>query len=234
MDALLYWAYFGAVEGARELAWAVTRAGHRPAQVSEDFKALAQELRGGWDALFPRRLGYATRTVADDDGALRLVVRRGDFEGQVELCCDRDHGQTLRIRALAEAHSLREQETRAAGQRIARRIHSMTMAGGATLALIIMGLSFTWVAGGFDMPLVGGLMLTVIISCVMIGASTIGGRMGEALARRAAEQIERELRQDPAVQADIKRWNSLSRQLRGHRRALARGLSGTPFRREAQ
>src|SRR5690606_16685091 len=111
------------MDGAREVAWAVTRAGCRPAQLTGDFEALVREVEATWTGLFPRRLGYLTRTTMIVDAQLvRLEVRRGDFEGQVELVCELqsewDRRATGRIRAVASARSQRVTAAERAGQRV--------------------------------------------------------------------------------------------------------------------
>ena len=106
------------MEGAREVAWAVTRAGCGRGQVTGDFTALVSEVEAAWTNLFPRRLGYQIRTELISDHEVRLEVRRGDFEGHVELCCDWDRHDAGRIRAVASARSQRMTAAEAAGRRV--------------------------------------------------------------------------------------------------------------------
>ncbi|HLT38226.1 MAG TPA: hypothetical protein VK034_18200 [Enhygromyxa sp.] len=216
------------MDGAREVAWAVTRAGCGRGQVTGDFAALVSEVEATWANLFPRRLGYTTRTEARSDNVVRLEVRRGDFEGHVELCCDFDRHDAVRIRALASARSQRMIAAELAGQRVIRRARAIATAIGA---LICVG--FCWLAAGVEMPVVGGLMLSIITACVLVGGGNLGSRIGEGMAAWRRLDAERAVSADIGVQADIRRWNSLNRQLRGHRRALARGLGSDPFRRAA-
>lgn len=219
------------MEGVRELAWAVDRGGSLPTQISEEFGDLVDEVESVWSALFPLRLGYRTRTEAVDEHAIRLTVSRGDFQGQVELACDFKRERDVLIRAMAAAHSRRELEALAAGERTIRRARRLATSCGG---LIGVGLaSMAWASSAAQMPVIGGLMLTVIFSSLLIGGLSIGGRIGEGLALRRRALVERDVGRDLDVQADIKRWNSLNRQLRGHRRTLARGHRGAPFRREA-
>ncbi|HVH98515.1 MAG TPA: hypothetical protein VM869_07390 [Enhygromyxa sp.] len=216
------------MDGAREVAWAVTRAGCGRGQVAGDFSALVSEVEAAWANLFPRRLGYCTRTELISDHVVRLEVRRGDFEGHVELCCDYDRRDAGRIRAVASARSQRMAEAEAAGQRIIRRARGVATAVGA-----LMCVGFCWLAAGVHMPVVGGLMLSIITACLLVGGGNLGARVGEVVAGWRMLRAERAVLADIGVQADIRRWNSLNRQLRGHRRALARGLGADPFRRAA-
>lgn len=216
------------MDGAREVAWAVTRAGCGRGQVTGDFAALVSEVEAAWANLFPRRLGYFTRTELISDHVVRLAVRRGDFEGQVELCCDWDRHDAGRIRAVASARSQRMLAAELAGQRIIRRARGIATTVGA-----LMCVGFCWLAAGVQMPVVGGLMLSIITACLLVGGGNLGSRIGEAVAGWRLLRAERAVRADIGVQADIRRWNSLNRQLRGHRRALARGIGSDPFRRAA-
>lgn len=216
------------MDGAREVAWAVTRAGCGRGQVAGDFSALVSEVEAEWATLFPRRLGYTTRTQLISDHVVRLEVRRGDFEGHVQLCCDVDRREAGRIRAVASARSQRMAEAEAAGQRIIRRARGIATGIGA-----LMCVGFCWLAAGVNMPVVGGLMISIITACLLVGGGNFGSRIGEAVAAWRMHRTERAVLADIGVQADIRRWNSLNRQLRGHRRALARGLGADPFRRTA-
>lgn len=216
------------MDGAREVAWAVTRAGCARGQVAGDFSALVSEVEAAWAKLFPRRLGYFTRTRMISDHVVRLEVRRGDFEGHVELCCDFDRRDTTRIRAIATARSHRMIAAEAAGERIIRRARGIATSVGA-----LMCAGFCWLAAGVNMPVVGGLMISIITACLLIGGGNLGARVGESVAAWRMHRVQRAVSADFGVQADIRRWNSLNRQLRGHRRALARGMGSDPFRRAA-
>jgi hypothetical protein len=227
------------MDGARDVAWAVTRSNGMPEQIAGDFEALVTEVAAAWSNSFPRRLGYTTRTQLESAGpaplpgparadAVRLHVMRGDFEGHVVLCCDRSRGEAVLIRAVASARSLRVVAAEAAGERVIRRARVIAMGIGVALCV-----GFCWLAAGVQMPVIGGLMLTVITASLLIGGGNLGVRVGESMAARRRWDAEREVQGDASVQADLRRWNSLNRQLRGHRRALARGLRGAPFRRPA-
>lgn len=229
------------MEVARDVAWAVTRTGCIRAQIVGDFESLAREVERTWASLFPRRLGYVTRTeiieAAPDAApraaprfgqAVRLHVRRGDFEGHVELCCDWKRCDAVLIRALASARSQRLTAAQAAGERVIRRARVIATSIGG-----VIGAGFCWLAAGVQMPVVGGLMLSVITASLLIGGGNLGARVGEGMAARRRQLAAREVDQDVGVQADLRRWNSLNRKLRSHRRALARGLQGGPFRRPA-
>jgi hypothetical protein len=215
------------MDGARDVAWAVTRSSGMPDQITGDFQALVNEVMVAWSNSFPRRLGYTTRTEPGQ-GAVRLHVVRGDFEGHVELCCDRSRGEAVLIRAIASARSLRVTAAEAAGERVIRRARAIATSIGAGMCI-----GFCWLAAGVQMPVIGGLMLTIITASLLIGGGNLGVRIGEAMAARRRWDAEREVQGDVGVQADLRRWNSLNRQLRGHRRALTRGLRGAPFRRPA-
>jgi hypothetical protein len=218
------------MDGARDVAWAVTRPSGMQDQITGDFDALVNAVLAAWSNSFPRRLGYTTRTEPAGPGqaAIRLHVVRGDFEGHVVLCCDQDQHQKVLIRAVASARSLRVAAAEAAGERVIRR--ARVIAIGVGMALCI---GFCWLAAGVQMPVIGGLMLTVITASLLIGGGNLGVRIGEALAARRRWDAELEVQGDVGVQADLRRWNSLNRQLRSHRRALAKGLRGAPFRRPA-
>ncbi|PRQ07120.1 hypothetical protein ENSA7_31350 [Enhygromyxa salina] len=204
------------------------------AQIAHDFQSLVTELEGAWSHLFPRRLGYQIRTETCSDAMVRLHVRRGDFEGCVELCCDRDDPQrsdrrdAVLIRAVASARSQRMVVAEASGKRAIRRSRWI-----AAVISAAVGAGFCWLAAGVQMPVVGGLMLTAITVCLLVGGDNLGMRVGEGVAAHRRQIAERAVQDDLGVQADIRRWNSLNRQLRAHRRALARGSSGAPFRRAA-
>ena len=219
------------MDGAREVAWAVTRAGCGRGQLTGDFEAMVREVESAWTNLFPRRLGYLTRTELVAEHTIRLEVRRGDFEGQVELCCELGEWERHvpgRIRAVASARSQRESAAERAGERVVRRSRVIATSIGG-----VIGAGFCWLAAGVQMPVLGGLMLSVITSSLLIGGGNLGSRVGEAVASRRMLSAAREVEADLGVQADIRRWNSLNRQLRGYRRALARGLDSSPFRRAA-
>lgn len=215
------------MDGARDVAWAVTRSSGMRDQISGDFEALVSEVAEAWSAAFPRRFGYASRIEPSPD-AVRLHVVRGDFEGVVVLCCDRRPGEAVLIRAVATARSLRVVAAEAAGERVVRRARIVATSVGGWFCV-----GFCWLAAGVQMPFLGGLMLTIITASLLLGASNLGVRIGEAMAARRRWEAEREVQADAGVQADLRRWNSLNRQLRGHRRALARGQRGAPFRRPA-
>lgn len=221
-------AYVGDMDGAREVAWAVMRSGCLNSQIAADYGALVEDIEGSWKRLFPRRLGYSTQIEAPSEHLVRLHVRRGDFEGSVDLCCEWRRGDAAQIRAVALAESARLRSVQASGERTVRRARVIATCVGASI-----GLAFCWLAAGVQMPVVGGLMLSIIMACLLIGGGNLGARVGEGLASRRRDNAERAVQADPSVQADIRRWNSLNRQLRGHRRALVRGMSGAPFRREA-
>lgn len=221
------------MEGAREVAWAVSRTGDRPDDNDRDYGTLVRDVSGAWTQLFPRRLGYRTELAAADEHRTRLVVRRGDFSGQVELCLESGRVRGPSIRAFARACSEREQVARALGRRVVRRAQVAATVAGAVVAVWVMALSYLWVSGGVQMPVVGGMILTTLTAALLVGGSSVGARIGEGVARRLCASVEDELRRDAGVQADIERWNRLSRQLRSHRRDLARRTRGGPFRREA-
>ncbi|MFV8755350.1 hypothetical protein ACNOYE_32775 [Nannocystaceae bacterium ST9] len=160
-----------------------------------------------------------------------MLVSRGDFVARVELCCcapERSvESNAAMIRLVASADSREILAARAAGRR------AIGWASGfATLAGAMLSLGFCWLTIGVESaPLIVGLMLTVIVSILMVGGHQLGVRVGEDLAERLEVRAERRLEHDEGLRADLKRWNALGRQLRWHRRALARGLAGTPFRR---
>jgi hypothetical protein len=203
---------------------------------------LVREVEREWQAVFSRRLGYEIVEQRQDDGSeVRLTVSRGDFVGQVDLCCtgsssagarrtnqeDPPNESALVIRMVASADSREVSAARAAGRRAIQRASIFATCVGGLLSL-----GFCWMTIGVESaPLIVGLMLTVIIGSLVLGGHTLGVRVGEDLADRYQLRAERRLEQDAGLQADLKRWNSLGRQLRWHRRALARGLDGTPFRR---
>jgi hypothetical protein len=216
------------MEGAREVAWAVTRAGCARGQVTGDFEALVSEVEAAWTNLFPRRLGYLTRTTPISDHEVRLDVRRGDFEGHVDLCCDWDRNDAGRIRAVASARSQRLSAAELAGRRAIRRARGIATSVGG-----LMCVGFVWLAAGVQAPVLAGLMLSIITTCLLVGGGNLGSRIGEALAAWRLLRAERAVSADIGVQADIRRWNSLNRQLRHHRRALSKGLGNDPFRRPA-
>lgn len=230
------------MDGARDVAWAVTRSSGMREQITGDFEALVSEVAAAWSSTFPRRLGYTTRTeLALQSGetgglahpvraadAVRLHVVRGDFEANVVLCCDWSRSDAVLIRAVASARSLRVAAAEAAGERVIRRARGVAISIGAALCV-----GFCWLAAGVQMPVIGGLMLTVITASLLIGGGNLGVRVGESMAAQRRWDAELEVQSDAGVQADLRRWNSLNRQLRNHRRALARGLRGGPFRRPA-
>jgi hypothetical protein len=170
--------------------------------------------------------GSSQAAVAVRADAVRLHVMRGDFEGHVVLCCDWGRGAAVLIRAGASARSLRVSAAEVAGERVIRRSRAVATSIGVALCV-----GFCWLAAGVQMPVVGGLMLTIITASLLIGGGTLGVRVGESMAARRRWDAEREVQGDAGVQADLRRWNSLNRQLRCHRRALTRGLRGAPFRR---
>lgn len=217
----------------RKVAWVVSRPGCVPDRVRDDYGAMVEDVEGVWAQLFPRQLGYRTQTQAVTEGEVLLTVRRGEFRGEVVLACE-DRGGRLRIRAVSGAHSQRERTVAEMGERTVERARRLATTLGGFTAVWIMFKCFSWVAGGVEMPVVGGLILTVLTACLLIGGSSLGARVGEAIARRRQSLVERELSGDLGIQADIKRWNSLNRQLRGHRRALVRGEGGSPFRSPAR
>jgi hypothetical protein len=222
------------MDGARDVAWAVTRSTGMREQIAGDFEALVSQVGSAWNSSFPRRLGYITRTELDAVGpgrapnAVRLHVERGDFEGCVVLCCDDARREAVLIRAVASARSLRVTAAELAGERVIRRARVIATSIGAVLCVV-----FCWLAAGVQMPVVGGLMLTILTASLLIGGGNLGVRVGESMAARRRWDAEREVQRDAGVQADLRRWNSLNRQLRGYRRALSRGLRGAPFRRPA-
>jgi hypothetical protein len=216
------------MDGARDVAWAVTRSSGMREQITGDYEALVSEVAAAWSSSFPRRLGYTTRTETGSSNAVRLHVVRGDFEGRVVLCCEGSRGEAVLIRAVASARSLRVAAAEVAGERVIRRARIVATSIGAAMCV-----GFCWLAAGVQMPVIGGLMLTVITASLLIGGGNLGVRVGESMAARRRWQAEREVLGDSSVQADLRRWNSLNRQLRNHRRALARGLRGAPFRRPA-
>lgn len=221
------------MEGARELAWAVTRVG-RVREGHEEFERLVHDVAEEWRATFPPKLGYEVdeeRDATAVQGAreVRLKVSRGDFVGRVELCCvpERMSSSALVIRVVASADSREVEAARVAGRRALGWSTRL-----ATAAGVLLSVGFCWLTIGVESaPLIVGLMLTVILGILIVGGYTLGVRIGEDLADRFALAAERRADDDPAMQADFKRWQSLGRQLRWHRRALARGLAGTPFRR---
>jgi hypothetical protein len=215
------------MDGARDVAWAVTRSGGMRDQIAGDFELLVSEIAVAWSTAFPRRFGYTTRTEPSVD-AVRLHVVRGDFEGDVVLCCERRAGEEVLIRAVATARSLRVCAAEAAGERVIRRARVVAIGIG-----VMLSVGFCWLAAGVQMPFIGGLMLTIITASLLIGASNLGVRIGEAMAARRRWEAERAVQGDSSVQADLRRWNSLNRQLRNQRRALTRGQRGAPFRRPA-
>lgn len=216
--------------GARELAWAVTRVGRSEGESRDDFTKLVGEVEREWQALFPRRLGYAIE--AERDGSeVRLTVSRGDFVGKLELCCARERAQDVggsMIRLVASADSRELLAARAAGRRAIGWASGLATGVGA-----LASLGLCWLAVSVELaPLgVGLMMLAVIIGMALIGGHLLGVRLGEDLARHFELRAERRRADDLGLRADLERWKCLGRRLRGHRRALARGLVGTPFRR---
>ena len=221
-------AYVEVMDGARDVAWAVTRSSGMRDQVAGDFESLVSEVAEARSTAFPRRSGYTTRTEAESADAVQLHVVRGDFEAHVVLCCDRRPGEAVLIRAVATARSLRVSAAEASGERVIRRARAISLGIGGLLCI-----GFCWLAAGVQMPVIGGLMLTIITASLLIGGGNLGVRIGEALAARRRWEAERVVQGDAGVQADLRRWNSLNRQLRYHRRALTRGQRGAPFRRPA-
>lgn len=221
------------MEGARELAWAVTRVG-RVQEGHDEFERLVHDVAAEWRATFPRKLGYQVDEVRGSTSVsgpreVRLEVSRGDFVGHVELCCapERASSSALVIRVVASADSRELEAARAAGRRALGWSTRLSTGAG-----VLLSLGFCWLTIGVESaPLIVGLMLTVILGILIVGGHTLGVRIGEDLADRFQLRAERRASGDPAMQADFKRWQSLGRQLRWHRRVLARGLAGTPFRR---
>jgi len=216
------------MDGARDVAWAVKRVGCARGKVRAEFEGMVAEVEAAWSRAFSRRLGYFTSTETVPGQVVRLVVRRGDFEGSVELRCDWDPRDAGQIRAIAVARSQRLSASEAAGQRAIRRARGVAIGLAAAL-----GVGFCWLAAGVQMPVIGGLMLTIIITCLLVGGGNLGTHVGEAVAGWRERRVQRAVCADAGVQADIRRWNSVNRELRGHRRALARGDRGGPFRRMA-
>lgn len=229
--------------GTREFAWAVTRVGRSRGEIRDEFAKLVGEVEREWQAVFSRRLGYEIKEQRQGDGSeVRLTVSRGDFVGHVDLCCEPERAtdsgsgergvestsSALVIRMVASADSREVLAARAAGRRAIDRASFLATGMGALLSL-----GFCWLTLRVELaPLVVGLMmLTTIIGFLLVGGYTLGVRVGEDLALRYQHRAERRLLHDVGLQADLKRWKSLGRQLRWHRRALARGLAGTPFRR---
>jgi hypothetical protein len=129
---------------------------------------------------------------------------------------------------VASADSRQVLAARAAGRRAIDRASVLATGMGALASLGFCCLAFRVELA----PLVVGLMLlTMIVGILLVGGHALGVRVGEDLASRYQNRAELRLQQDVGLQADLKRWNSLGRQLRWHRRVLARGLAGTPFRR---
>ncbi len=219
------------MDGAREVAWAVSRVGSTR-DLDGEFDALVHELEQSWVSLFPKRLGYRTSTEQTREGSTHSVrwrVERGDFIGQVQLCREgeREGDEVGVIRAVASAESQQLQIVSRRGARVVACSRGCTTAIG-----VLLGIGFCWFAAGTTMvPVIGGLLLTVLTSTLVLVGSTLGARIGEGLAARRRNEVELALQADPGVQADLKRWSSLSRQLRWHRRALSRSLQGAPFRR---
>ncbi len=221
-----------AMDGARELAWAVSRVGCSQRENHEEFAKLVREVEHEWRAVFPRQLGYETHEQRGAGSEVRLTVARGDFVGQVELCCAPERNgsasrgrELIRLTASADSHEVLA--ARAAGRRAIR-----VASGVATSIGALLSLGFCWLTIGVESaPLVVGLLLTVVITVLLVGGHALGVRVGEDLAERFELRAELRLDRDAGLQADLKRWNALGRQLRWRRRALARGLSGTPFRR---
>lgn len=197
-------------------------------QITSEFEALVGEVEGEWRKLFPRRLGYLTRTELASEHAVVLHVRRGDFEGHVELCCDWDRSDAVLIRAVASSSSRRLAAAAESGERAIRQARGIALSVVAGIAL-----GCCWLAAGAQMPVVGTLMILLITGSLVVGGGKLGEQLGEAMAAHLRHVAELELQEDVGVQADLRRWNSLGRQLRSHRRALARGLRGAPFRRAA-
>lgn len=218
------------MDGARELAWAVTRVGRSQGETRGEFAELVRVVEHEWGAIFPRRLGYTTEQEIHD-AEVRLTASRGDFVARVALCCAPERQATTSssavIRLLASADSREVQAARAAGKRAVDWASWL-----ATSVGVLISLGFCWLTiGAQSAPLIVGLMLTVIVTVLPFGGHLLGVRVGEKLARRYAFAAERRREHDPSLRSDLERWNSLGRQLRRHRRALARGLAGTPFRR---
>src|SRR5690606_36571312 len=116
----------------------------------------------------------------------------------------------------------------AAGRRVVLRARAVATSVGG-----LCGVGFCWLAAGVQMPVIGGLMLAIIMACLLVAGGTLGTRVGEGVAALCKQNAEWAISADADVQADLRRWNSLNRQLRSHRRALALGLGGDPFRQPA-
>ena len=220
---------------AGPFGWVVHPRGRKPGQLRNDIRSLVQWSSDRWDAYFPRARGYAV-TVDVDESAdtepvatrpLRLSADRGDFHAEVTVEIP-EPGHIRMYGRATSSHML-------VAERIAGRYVSIGRFVGGVVGFGLFS-TLAWFSVGVVDPIfvLGGLLMVVALVVSLTAGAALGSFFGERFADRARRRAAQMVADDPGIEADLKRWKSLVRQLVAQRTVMRGGDRQQPFRRQAE
>lgn len=220
---------------AGPFGWVVHPRGRKPGQIRDDIRTLVRWSADRWGSYFPRERGYAvTVNLAESDEAeslaaqpLRLCADRGDFHAEVTVEVP-DVGHVRMYGRATSSHML-------VAELQARRYVKIGRALGALAGFGVFG-TLAWFSVGVVDPIfvLGGLLMVVALVVSLTAGAALGSWFGDRFADRARRRAAQMVEADPGIEADLRRWKSLVRQLVAQRTVLRGGDRQQPFRREAE
>jgi hypothetical protein len=219
---------------AGPFGWVVAPRGGAPSRFHDDVEALVAWSTDAWNAYFPPERGYTTSVETEpvptaDPAPIRWRAHRGDFRAEVTVERPEPASAAAAVRMFGRVTS---QQMLAAEGAARRCILAGQVVGGLLGATAFVGLA--WLSVGVADPIfvLGGLLMVVALVVTLTAGVGLGGWFGERVAdgvlRRAAAAVQG----DPGMEADLRRWASLSRKLQAQRAVLRGTGRQQPFRRE--
>ena len=222
-----------ALPTGRGFGWSLALRGGSRDEIERSIAGLRRQAEAIVDGYFPAAEGFAVEAEAGA-AALTLRVRRGDFQGYVEVFGAGPLGQHgdghVRVSGRGGSRSLEVTE------RICLRITDgvrwgATAAGAGFMGLVLAGLFVTpprfavetlFFLGGLLLVVIGGLTMAVSVGIgAWVSEQVCGWIGGRALARAGS---------DAALRHDLQRWRALCRVLVAQRELLSGALRRQPFR----
>ncbi len=220
---------------AGPFGWVVHPRGRQPGQLRDDIRSLVQWSADRWSSYFPQARGYSVTVDVDEASEteplaarpLRLAADRGDFHAEVTVEIP-GPGQVRMYGRATSSHMLVAERTAGRYVTIGR-----VLGGIAGFGLFS---TLAWFSVGVVDPIfvLGGLLMVVALVVSLTAGAALGSWFGERFADRARRRAARRVDDDPGIEADLRRWKSLVRQLVAQRTALRGGDRQQPFRREAE
>ncbi|MCB9701546.1 MAG: hypothetical protein H6711_06630 [Myxococcales bacterium] len=234
----------------RGFGWSLPLRGRAPEEIARELLGLRRQVEQIANAYFPEREGYTVEVAGEAalttggrgfEGAfegLRIAVRRGDFDADVEFTCvaPREPGAPAWVRLSGRSQSRALSRARRLGLG-ASELLRWVMGGFGLLAFASMSSLLLVIPPRFAVEtlfVLGGLLMVVVaILTVVIGAS-FGGWIGDQFSNLLRGRALARLAGDQGHPQDLQRWRALTRQMMARREVIAGDLRRQPFRHDRE